>query len=225
VNPQLPEVPRSPLGWLWQPPRPIPTTHNGTMWLSRRLGTWRLFGLDGSDQATPYMDRLWSTTLRRIGGSPAVSVQRALILGVALGATPALVRRRWPDAEVVAVDCEPSLFALGRALGIHDIAPDDPRTRFVAGDAAQVVPGLAQRFDLVLVDLFRGRHLAPAATAPVLIGGVADRLTPGGVAAVNVFSQPAALEAWRPRFARASVTRCEVNLVGLFEEPLPPRPN
>lgn len=220
----LPEVPRGPLGWLWQPPRPIPTAHNGTMWLSRRLGTWRLFGLDGSDQATPYMDRLWSTTLGRIASSSGISVRCALILGVALGATPALVRRRWPEAEVVAVDCEPSLYALGRALGIHDLAPDDPRTRFVAGDAAQVVPGLERRFDLVLVDLFRGRNLAPAATAPVLIDAVADRLTPGGVAAVNVFSQPAALEAWQRRFARMHVTRCEVNLVGLFEEPVPPRP-
>lgn len=219
-----PEVPRGPLSWLWLPPRPIPTTHNGTMWLSRRLGTWRLFGLDGSDQATPYMDRLWSTTLGRIAASSASSVERALILGVAMGATPALVRRRWPDADVVAVDHEPSLFDLGRALGIHDIPPDDPRTTFIAGDAAEVVPRLEGRFDLVLVDLFRGRSLAPVATAPALIDAVAERLAPGGVAAVNVFSQPAALEAWRTRFARVSVTRCEVNLVGLFGEPTPPRP-
>lgn len=208
----LPEVPRGPLAWLWQPPRPIPTARNGTMWLSRRLGTWRLLGLDGSDQATPYMDALWRVTLRRVAQG-GLAVRRALVLGVAMGATPGLVRARWPEVEVVAVDWEPVLFELGRSLGVHS---DDPRTRFVAGDAAQVTAGLDGRFDLVLVDLFRGKSVAEAAKSAALVDAVAARLAPDGVVAVNAFSEPAVLEAWRGRFARASVTRFEVNLVGLF---------
>ena len=203
------------LGWLYQGARPIPTTHNGTMWLTRRLGTWRLFGLDGSDQATPYMDALWRLTLRRVAAG-GLEVRRALVLGVALGATPALVRARWPEVEVVAVDWEPALFELGRSLGIHR---DDPRTRFVAGDAAEVTAGLEGTFDLVLVDLFRGRSAAAVTKSPAFRDDVAARLSPGGVVAVNAFSEPGVLDVWRPRFERTQVTRCVVNLVGLFSGP------
>lgn len=204
--------PRGLLAWLWQAPRPIATTRNGTMWLSRRLGVWRLFGLDGSDQATPYMDDLWRVTLRRVAAT-GLAVRRALVLGVAMGATPGLVRARWPDVDVVAVDWEPALFELGRTLGIH---ADDPRTRFIAGDAAEVTAGLEGAFDLVLVDLFRGKSVAAATKSPALVDAVATRLAPGGVVAVNAFSEPGVLDAWRRRFPTASVTRFEVNLVGLF---------
>jgi len=203
------------LAWLYQGARPIPTTHNGTMWLTRRLGTWRLFGLDGSDQATPYMDALWRLTLRRVAEGGLV-VRRALVLGVALGATPALVRARWPEVDVVAVDWEPTLFELGRSLGIHR---DHARTRFVAGDAAEVTAGLEGTFDLVLVDLFRGRRVAEATRSAALIDHVAARLAPGGVVAVNAFSEPGVLEPWRARFERTTVTRCAVNLVAHLSGP------
>ncbi|HTM68352.1 MAG TPA: hypothetical protein VL426_03565 [Candidatus Binatia bacterium] len=182
------------------------------MRLSRWFGRWSLKGHDGTEQATPYMDALWRTVLATVARRKP-EVRRCLLLGVAMGATFAIVRRDWPEAAVVGVDWEPSLFDLGRKLGVHR---GGAGLDFVEGDAAEMVPALRGTFDLALVDLFNGRQVAAAVSDPRLQDAVAAKLGPGGIVAVNCFDQPKTLEGWTARFGPPTMVRYQGNRIGIY---------
>lgn len=198
--------------WLYDPPRPVETKHNGTMLLSRLFGVWRLKGRDGTEQSTPYMDALWRKVIAR-AAADGLAVRRCLVLGVALGGTFNQVRRRWPDAALVGVDWEPELFALGIRLGVFRPSAD---VRFIEGDAAEVMPTLDGAFDLVLIDLFNGRKVADAVSGPRFQDAVVAHLAPGGIVAVNRFDQPAVLDGWRARLGGPQEVHYGGNRIALF---------
>lgn len=200
------------MSWLYSPPRNVTTKHNGTMRLHRLFGVWRLMGEDGSEQASPYMDGVWKKTLRaaaRRGMRPA----RCLVLGVAMGSTFNLLRRRWPDAEIVGIDWEPALYALGRELGVFR---GDARTTFVEGDAAVEVPRLDGTFDLALVDLFNGHRVADAVRGAALREALAAKIAPGGIVAVNYYRQPDAVRDWNRTFGGTVPMRYRSNGIALY---------
>ncbi len=202
------------MSWLYEPPKPVRTGRNGTMRLSRSFGVWKLKGHDGTEQATPYMDALWRKVIARVA-KDGLAVRRCLVLGVAMGGTFNLVRKRWPDAALVGVDWEPDLFTLGLERGVFRPSAD---VRFISGDAVEVVPTLEGAFDLVLVDLFFGRKVADAVSDPRLQDAVAARLAPGGVVAVNRYDQPAVLDGWRSRLGEPADVRYEANRIALFRK-------
>lgn len=198
--------------WLYEAPRPVETKHNGTMRLSRLFGVWRLKGHDGTEQATPYMDALWRKVIDRVAAD-GLDVRRCLVLGVAMGSTFNIVRRRWPSVALTGVDWEPVLFRLGLEIGIFRPSAD---VRFIEGDATEAVPTLEGAFDLVLVDLFNGRKVADAVSDPRLQDAVVARLAPGGVVAVNRYDQPAVLAGWQERLGAPAELRYEGNRIALF---------
>ena len=200
------------MSWFYEPVRYVPTNRNGTMRLSRWFGRWSLKGHDGTEQATPYMDALWRTVLGSVARKRA-DVRRCLLLGVAMGATFGIVRKDWPEAEVVGVDWEPSLFALGKDLGVHH---GGRGMAFREGDAVEVVPRLTGTFDLVLVDLFDGHRVADAVSDPKLQDAAALRLERGGVLAVNCFDQPAVLEGWTARLGKPEMVRYQGNRIAVY---------
>lgn len=182
------------------------------MRLHRLFGVWKLMGRDGTEQGTPYMDGVWRKVLRTVarrGTRPA----RCLVLGVAMGSTFNLLRGRWREAEIVGIDWEPALFALGKELGVFR---GDARTRFVEGDAVTEVPRLTGTFDLVLIDLFNGHDVADAVKNPALREAVAAKLAPGGVVAVNYYRQADAVGDWEATFVKIAVLRYQSNFIALF---------
>lgn len=200
------------MSWLFSWPRSVETKHNGTMRLHRLFGTWKLMGRDGTEQGTPYMDGLWKKVLRAVAWR-RVRPSRCLVLGVAMGSTFNLLRRRWPDAEIVGVDWEPALFALGKKLGVFR---GDARTTLIEGDAAIEVPRLAGTFDLVLVDLFNGREVADAVRNPALRAAIAAKLAPGGIVAVNYYHFPESVQGWESTFSAVATVRYSGNAIALY---------
>lgn len=200
------------MSWLHEPLRLVPTNRNGTMRLTRWFGRWSLKGHDGTEQATPYMNALWRTVFANIVRKRAV-VRRCLLLGVAMGATFGLVRKDWPEAQVVGIDWEPSLYELGKELGVHRPGKG---MAFIEGDAAEIVPKLTGTFDLLLVDLFDGHRVAGAVADPKLQDAAVLRLERGGIAAVNFYDQPAVLEGWTARLGEPEMVRYQGNRIAIY---------
>ncbi len=202
------------MSWFYQPKRPVATKRNGTMMLSRFLGVWTLWGHDGTHQASQYMNVVWSKIVRHLRREYGeFEPRRCLILGVAMGATFGIVQKAWPDADVVGIDWEPDLFALGKKLGIFR---PGPRLTFVEGDAAVEVPKLEGKFDLVIVDLFNGHRVADVVAQNGFRAALTDHLAEGGVLALNCYDQRQFLEEWPPQLRQPTLVRHEANTIGIF---------
>jgi len=98
--------------------------------------------------------------------------RRIIDLGCGPGNSTALLRARWPDAEVVGLDSDPAMLATAEK--------SDPGVRWVRGDAGTWGPGEA--LDLVFSNAMIQWLPDHAALIPRLWQGVA----PGGSLAVQV---------------------------------------
>jgi spermidine synthase len=105
-----------------------------------------------------------------------------LILGLG-GATVAhLLLRQCANAAITGVDDDSEVLTLARQhLGLERLGVTS-----VHADAGQYVSLCRERYDLVIVDLFRGEELAPVATQRRFIRRVRSLLLPGGTLVWNL---------------------------------------
>ncbi len=206
------------MSWLYESRRII-TQHNGTLSLKRFLGRWELRSKDLTQQSSPYMDALWRKTLRAAARYD-VSVRRCLVLGVGLGGIFQQVRSSYPLAEIVAVDWDRELIELGKTLGI---VPVDARMQIITGDVADVVPRLGGVFDLVIIDLFTGKHLAPILYEPSFRDVLMQKVTAGGVVCLNGYLEKKVFEVWKPSALQTQTVRYQMNDILICSSVIPDR--
>ncbi len=112
-------------------------------------------------------------------------IRRLLMIGMGGGTLSNYLFRKIPGLEVDAVDIDPEVIRLARA---HFEVPDDPRYRTHGADGRLFVEQApaAQRWDMVILDAFRGVfvpfHLKTREYYTALLG----RLDPGGVVVANL---------------------------------------
>jgi spermidine synthase len=157
------------------------------------------------DELTP---GYWPEMLpRRVGA-------RALLLGYGGGTIAHLLLRLSDQVEVLAVDDDAAMLALARTDPRFRI--DDPRLTVEQGDAFALVRRLeeaGQRFDHVVVDLYRGKDMVRAALARPFLRRVNALLADDGTAAFN-FARDRRT-ARRLRRLGQHLTLVETRLVGL----------
>ncbi|MFY0409378.1 methyltransferase domain-containing protein [Solicola sp. PLA-1-18] len=116
-------------------------------------------------RSRPFVD-----LVARVVGEPRTIVD----LGCGPGHLTAVLRERWPDADVLGLDSSPSMVERAQA------ADPDPRSRYELGDLASFAP--ASPVDLVVSNAafqWVPRQLEVAAR-------VADHVAPGGTLAIQV---------------------------------------
>jgi hypothetical protein len=123
---------------------------------------------------------------RPAGYWPALVPERrprtALVLGLGGGTVVHLLRQRWPDVEITGVDDDPEVLTLARSrFGL-----DRVRLAIVAADARDYVRVRRERFDLVIVDLYRGEVPADFLASRSFARAVRQLVAPGGVAVWNL---------------------------------------
>src|SRR3989344_5978756 len=154
------------MGFFWET-RTYQSEKNGTIHCRRFFGRWRVT-VDGFDETTPYTNRMWKRALRRV--SKKSGVKRVLLLGLGAGGAIAYLYRRFRNATITAVEWDPVMITLADELGFF---PRERRPRIIQGDAAVLVPELTEKFDLIIVDLFRGRKVDAALSDASFIAGIA----------------------------------------------------
>jgi spermidine synthase len=113
---------------------------------------------------------------------PSQTASTALILGIGGGTAAHLLRRKSPSTRITGVDNDPRVLDLARsAFGL-----DSTGVQLVLADARDFVAACGTRYDLVIVDLFRGEALDPIASSWAFQRGLHSIVMPGGTLVWNL---------------------------------------
>jgi spermidine synthase len=113
------------------------------------------------------------------GHAPPRSVA---ILGDAAGTTARAIGHFFPATRVDAVEIDPALTAVGRAL--FDLG--SPRLRTHTADARPWLEATDQRFDVIMVDAYRQPYIPFYLATREFFALVREHLAPGGLVVINV---------------------------------------
>lgn len=115
--------------------------------------------VDGSAQSGLYIKRLWRTVIKSFRINRHIPVKSMLVFGVAGGTVIHLLHECYPKANITGVDRDPLMIEIGtKYFGLGEI----PSLTFVARDARRfVLDAIKKRiaFDMIVVDIFIGKHL------------------------------------------------------------------
>jgi len=126
------------------------TKYNEDIRVIEESGKLKLL-VNGSRQSGVYIEWLWKKAFSVFGLG---SYQSILVLGVGGGTVIHLLHKRYPDAYITAVDIDPTMIDIGvKYFGLGGV----PNLTLVTADAKNFK--ITRAYDLVVVDLFIGRHI------------------------------------------------------------------
>lgn len=141
--------------------------------------------VDGSSQSGLYIRRIWRTALKGFGINRHTSPKNILICGVAGGTVIHLLHTLYPKATMVGVDIDKDMIDVGRKyFGLGDIHT----LTLIARDAGDFIrDGLKKKvaFDMIVVDVFIGKHLPPFLLEQLFWESVINVLHEKGILLLN----------------------------------------
>lgn len=113
---------------------------------------------------------------------PSRRPRRVLLLGLGGGTVAQLLRQRFGPLPITGVDDDPEIIALAR----EQFALDNAVSEVVQADAFAALCADRGRYDLILVDLFRGEELPVVAASRPFLRRLCRTLSPGGLLIWNL---------------------------------------
>jgi spermidine synthase len=105
------------------------------------------------------------------------------MLGLGGGSIPTYLGRFMPDMTITTVEIDPGVITAAKTyFGIRET----PRMRYRDGDARVLLNRNADRYDLILVDAYRGGYVPIHLLTREFYTLLKQRLAPGGAVAFNV---------------------------------------
>lgn len=196
------------MGWLYEKFE-FDSELNGKVKCERLFGRW-IIAAGGIIQSGEYLTRLWESAIRRV---PRQGVSRVLLLGLASGGCLKPIHRRFPHSRITAIEFDPAMVELARRLGNLD---DAPWLELRQGDAAQIIPRLQGKFDLILSDLYIDGRNSPELRDAVFVDNLKLVLAREGRLIVNRFREPDVLDAFDRKFSRHKTWRFRYNGLALY---------
>src|SRR5512143_1561304 len=104
-----------------------------------------------------------------------------LMVGLGGGSLAKFCHRHLPRARLTVVEVNPDVIALREAFGV----PDDKRLAIIQADAAEYLPAAEGDTDVLLLDGFDDKGIAPAFLDRGFYRAARHRLRPGGLLVAN----------------------------------------
>jgi spermidine synthase len=156
----------------------VRSLHLGTSW---EQGAMRLARPDAIELEYVQMMMAWLLFLH--------APRRIVQLGLGSAALTKFCYRRFPEARVTAVELNPNVIAICRAL--FELPPNDDRLDVREMNALDFVldPANHGSVDVLQVDLYDEEARGPVLDTPEFYQGCFDCLSPDGVMTANVFGE------------------------------------
>jgi len=111
------------------------------------------------------------------------AARKILMLGLGGGSIATYLGRFIPDAAITTVEIDPGVITAAKTyFGLRE----SERVRYLAGDGRVFLTRDSERYDLILLDAYRGGYVPFHLLTREFYGLVKQRLAPGGAAAFNV---------------------------------------
>lgn len=197
------------MSWLYEH-RLVPSEVNGTIECVRFFRSWQIV-VRGCGQATPFLNSLWREAFQKLPRE--AKIKRILMLGLATGGALREYHKRFPDAHITAIEIDPVMVKL---METYRTFEKTKWPEILIGDAFDVLPTLTGPYDLVVVDMFLGVHVAPAARHERLVQDILRVLDPHGSILFNAYKEPDAFDAMAKHCALIKKWKCVQSHVALF---------
>ena len=195
-----------------------------TIYIARNGGvTSMVFGINQSlfteslyNPSTPRVLPVEYTRTMTVAVAYPPAVNKVLEIGLGGGTTAQYLHLHMPQADITCVEIDKEVIAL--ATKYFGFKPD-ARLRAVEADGRRFFARDRGRYDVIMVDAYRGTFVPFHLLTREFFTIVKSRLTPGGVMAQNIepctMLYPAAINTLRAVFANVEIYRASGNVVAI----------
>ncbi|MCI0503078.1 fused MFS/spermidine synthase [Candidatus Micrarchaeota archaeon] len=152
------------------------------------------------------------TMTSRLGYEIIPDPKSALVVGSAAGTEVEELKMFYPSVHVTGVEIDPMAVEMGRK---YFSLKEDDRTEIVIDDARRFLLRTEGKYDLVLVDTFRGLSMPYHLTTKEYLAALKGRMAPGGVVIANLISAPEGEKAAVFRYLHSTFSSEFENVIAL----------
>jgi spermidine synthase len=154
--------------------------YNGRLRVVKTFGLGTYIQANGLTQSGGIVEVFWKQTFKVLR-SKSLVVDNCLVLGLGGGTVVKLARENWPKARIKGVDIDPLMIELGKKyLGLNNL-----EVEIKIGDAFKELKKSKEKFDLIIIDLYRGDKYPEEFENERYIGQIKDKLRKDGIAIFN----------------------------------------
>lgn len=155
---------------------------NGRVRVVRSLGLGTYIQAENLTQSGGVVAGVWKKALNEASRLHPDEIKTCLILGLGGGSSAMIIKKIWPKATIAGVDIDPIMVSLGeKYLGLEGV-------EVVIEDAKDFISkGIknSQKYDLILVDTYRGDVFPKEFENPAFFKRVKRLVLEGGLAIFN----------------------------------------
>ena len=143
-------------------------------------GEWFLKIPEGEYYSCSYLEDMWRTVLSY---EKKEEFKKILILGSGAGCAADGAMRFWPEAKIDALDYDKTIVDVGKIIYKDSKCKN---VNFIISDAESFLKATAERYDLVIVDIFSGNRPVAILKDKQFLSDLKNVLESGGTIVVNV---------------------------------------
>lgn len=136
-----------------------------------------------------------------------------LLLGLGAGGIIPKLLKRYPGSRITSIEWDHRMVELAKKIGNF---PSSNRHKVIIGDAADIVPQLSDRYELIIFDLFKGSSITPSLITKEFCFSLKRILHRGGYLCVNAFMDKQLLHILSTEFKKIDCWKKSWNTLVIF---------
>lgn len=151
----------------------------------------------GLTQSGGLVTKLWQAAIQQVQLShlPRPNI---LVLGLGAGSSIAPILKKWPQAQITAVEIDPVMIELADQ---YFQVTNSPQLTIINQDAFTLISTLKSTYELVCIDMYIGGDIPPQAESAIFLSSIKKLLTSDGTTIINRLDTKT-LKASNQRFAQ-----------------------
>lgn len=168
---------------------------NGEIVVIEELSGKKVMRVGGIVQSGGVVEKIWRKALSNIQypvsrfdrEARRVNIKSVLILGLGCGTVAEIINRKWPEAQITGIEIDKEVLEIGKKYFALEkiknlsILNEDAlwwiTSKFALMDK--------QKYNLILVDLYKGKEFPEEATGEIFLKGLGDLAQKNGLIVIN----------------------------------------